>query len=130
MEGGGVTDPTGLNSICAIRYRLLFHTGTSCTPLSAYHTCSILALTRPWWRFQLPVIRLSLSPQPIQSRLNLSLACWILGTRTSGDWMLGAEEKPPAHANLSMLFMPKLRPWPPPMDRPVSARLSRSDFTE
>src|SRR4030042_2350109 len=107
MEGGGVTDPTGLNNICAIRYRLLFHTGTSCTPLSTYQTWSILAATRPWWRFQLPVIRLSLSPQPIHNRLNLSLACWIFGMSASGCWRLGAEEKPPTHANLSMLFMPE-----------------------
>ena len=33
-----------------------------------------------------------------------------LGTSTLGCCRLGAEEKPPTQANLSMLFIPKLRP--------------------
>ncbi len=44
--------------------------------------------------------------------------------------MLGADENPPTQANVSRLPRPKFSDWPPPIERPASARCSRSASVE
>src|SRR3954465_13055018 len=70
----------------------------------------------------------SLLPQEIQSSFNCFLAFSGSGTSSSGRFVFGADEKPPTHANVSRFARPKFRDCPPPIERPASARLSRSFF--
>ena len=72
------------------------------------------------------MIRPSLSPQDIQRSFNLFFAASGSGTNSSGRLVLGADEKPPTHANLSRLPKPKFNDCPPPIERPAIARCSLS----
>ena len=75
-------------------------------------------------------MRPSLAPQEINNNFIFSLAAFTSGTSSAGGFVLGAEENPPIHANLSRLPNPKLSDCPPPMERPAIARCSRSSITE
>ena len=44
--------------------------------------------------------------------------------------VFGAAENAPSQANVSRCARPKFSVWPPPIDRPASARCSRSASTE
>ena len=52
------------------------------------------------------------------------------GTSSAAGFVFGADEKPPIHAKVSRLPKPMLSDWPPPIESPAKARLSRSAFTE
>ena len=52
------------------------------------------------------------------------------GTSCAAGFVLGAAEKAPTQAKVSRCARPKFSDWPPPMDRPASARCSRSACTE
>ncbi len=55
-----------------------------------------------------------------------SFAAVTSGISLAGGFVLGADEKPPIHANLSRLPKPKFKDWPPPMESPAIARCSLS----
>src|SRR5436190_18918547 len=75
-------------------------------------------------------IKPSLLPQEIQSSSNCFFAFSGSGKSSAAGFVLGADEKPPTHAKVSRFARPKFSDWPPPIESPASARLSRSDFTE
>ena len=66
----------------------------------------------------------------MKSSLIFSLATSAFGTNSCGGFVLGAEENPPIHANLSRLPSPKFNDCPPPIDKPAMARCSLSVNTE
>ncbi len=86
--------------------------------------CGTLLSSSILCTFALILNRPSLSPQATySSRSCLAAFAWSL-MRVAGDLVFGAEEKPPTQAKVSRLFSPKLSAWPPPIDRPASARLT------
>src|ERR1043166_2696644 len=75
-------------------------------------------------------IKPSLLPQEIQSSFNCFFAFSGSGKGSAAGFVWGADENPPTHEKVSRFARPKFRDWPPPIESPASARLSRSDFTE